>query len=74
MANEKPKRPQELLRSVSTAGKLNGHGLSDWAIWSVVEQSPKQIGIERFGADDLRKNPRQAVSGVGAGDCDRREG
>lgn len=44
-----------LLRPVSKAGKLNGVGLSDWAIWSVVEQSAKQIGIERFGAHDLRR-------------------
>jgi hypothetical protein len=29
--------------------------LSDWAIWSVVEQAAKQIGIERFGAHDLRR-------------------
>jgi len=44
-----------LLRPVSKAGKLNGNELSDWAIWSVVEQAAKQIGIERFGAHDLRR-------------------
>ena len=44
-----------LLRPVSKAAKLNGDELSDWAIWSVVEQSAKQIGIERFGAHDLRR-------------------
>ncbi len=44
-----------LLRAVSKGGKLKGEGLSDWAIWSVVEQSAKQIGIERFGAHDLRR-------------------
>jgi integrase len=38
-----------LLRSV------NRESLSDWAVWSVVEQSSKQIGIERFGAHDLRR-------------------
>ena len=45
-----------LLRSIAKgkAGKI-GEGLSDWAIWSVVEQSAKQIGIERFGAHDLRR-------------------
>ena len=43
-----------LLRAVSKGGKLRGECLSDWAIWSVVEQSAKQIGIERFGAHDLR--------------------
>ena len=44
-----------LLRAVWKSGKLKGTGLSDWAIWSVVEQSAKQIGIERFGAHDLRR-------------------
>lgn len=44
-----------LLRSVSKSGKVNGDTLSDWAIWSVVEQSSKQIGIEHFGAHDLRR-------------------
>jgi integrase len=44
-----------LLRSVSKSGKINRDTLSDWAIWSVVEQSSKQIGIEHFGAHDLRR-------------------
>lgn len=44
-----------LLRSISKSGKINRDKLSDWAIWSVVEQSSKQIGIERFGAHDLRR-------------------
>jgi integrase len=44
-----------LLRSISKSGKLNGDTLSDWAVWSVVEQSAKEIGIERFGAHDLRR-------------------
>jgi integrase len=45
-----------LLRSIAKgkAGKM-GESLSDWAVWSVVEQSAKQIGIERFGAHDLRR-------------------
>src|SRR3954468_6058904 len=43
-----------LLRSISK-GKKIGKSLSDWAVWSVVEQSSKQIGIERFGAHDLRR-------------------
>jgi integrase len=33
----------------------NRDTLSDWAVWSVVEQSSKQIGIEHFGAHDLRR-------------------
>jgi len=43
-----------LLRSVSKSGKVNCDMLSDWAVWSVVEQSSKQIGTEHFGAHDLR--------------------
>jgi integrase len=43
-----------LLRSISKGGKV-GKSLSDWAVWSVVEQSAKEIGIERFGAHDLRR-------------------
>ena len=42
-----------LLRSISNGGKV-GESLGDWAEWSVVEQSAKEIGIERFGAHDLR--------------------
>src|SRR5437762_12370274 len=45
-----------LLRSVSKSGKVNRDTLSDWAVWSVVEQSSKQIGIEHFGAHDLRRS------------------
>ena len=44
-----------LLRRVTKSGKVKGDGLSDWAVWSVVEQAAKQIGIERFGAHDLRR-------------------
>ena len=44
-----------LLRPLSKSGKIVGDGLGDWAIWSVVEQSSKQIGIEHFGAHDLRR-------------------
>lgn len=43
-----------LLRSVSKGGKV-GESLSDWAIWSVVTEAAKEIGIERFGAHDLRR-------------------
>ena len=44
-----------LLRSISKSGKINRDTLSDWAVWSVVEQSSKQIGIEHFGVHDLRR-------------------
>ncbi|MHB8241778.1 MAG: tyrosine-type recombinase/integrase [Solirubrobacteraceae bacterium] len=43
-----------LLRAVSKAGKVK-ESMSGWAVWSVVEQCAKQIGIERFGAHDLRR-------------------
>ena len=32
-----------------------GEELGDWAIWSVVETSAKEIGVEHFGANDLRR-------------------
>jgi integrase len=44
-----------LLCSDSKSGKVNRDALSDWAVWSVVEQSSKQIGIEHSGAHDLRR-------------------
>jgi integrase len=44
----------KLLRAVSKGGKV-GNTLSDWAVWSVVETSAREIGIERFGAHDLRR-------------------
>jgi site-specific recombinase XerD len=44
-----------LLRRVTKSGKPKGEGLSDWAVWSVVEQAAKEIGVERFGAHDLRR-------------------
>jgi integrase len=43
-----------LLRSISKGAKV-GKSLGAWAVWSVVEQSAKEIGIERFGAHDLRR-------------------
>ena len=52
-------RQGRLLRPLSKSGKIVGDELGDWAIWSVVEQvveqSSKQIGIEHFGAHDLRR-------------------
>ena len=43
-----------LLRRIAKGGKI-GKSLSDWAVWSVIEQAAKEIGIERFGAHDLRR-------------------
>jgi integrase len=45
----------KLLRPVLKSGKVVRESLSDWAVWSVVEQSAREIGIERFGAHDLRR-------------------
>jgi integrase len=44
-----------LLRPVSKGGRIVGDSLGDWAIWRVVEQSAGAIGIEHFGAHDLRR-------------------
>jgi len=44
-----------LLRPVFKGGRIVGEELSDWAVWSVVEQSANTIGIERFGTHDLRR-------------------
>ena len=54
-----------LLRRVSKSGKVHGDGLSDWAVWSVVEQAAKEIGIERFGAHDLRRTCAQLCRKAG---------
>jgi integrase len=43
-----------LLRAVSKGGTVK-ESMSGWAVWSVVEQCGKEIGIERFGAHDLRR-------------------
>ncbi|MGI4755315.1 MAG: hypothetical protein ACRYGF_00525 [Janthinobacterium lividum] len=32
-----------------------GENLSAWAIWDVVAEAAKRIGIERFGAHALRR-------------------
>jgi integrase len=49
-----------LVRSISKGGKV-GKSLGAWSAWSVVEQSAKEIGIDRFGAHDLRRDVRQAL-------------
>jgi integrase len=43
-----------LLRAISKGGKVKER-MSGWSVWSVVEQCAKEIGIERFGAHDLRR-------------------
>jgi integrase len=43
-----------LLRTVSKGGNVKD-SMSGWTVWSVAEQSAKEIGIERCGAHDLRR-------------------
>ena len=45
----------KLLRPVLKSGKVVGESLSDWAVWSVVTESAREIGVDRFGAHDLRR-------------------
>lgn len=46
---------RRLLRPLFQEREVDGDELGEWAIWSVVEQSAKEIGIEHFGAHDLRR-------------------
>ena len=39
----------------------------DWAIWSVITESAKQIGIERFGAHDLGRTCAKLCHKAGGG-------
>lgn len=43
-----------LFRSIRKNGKV-GQSLSDWAVWDIVTASAREIGVERFGAHDLRR-------------------
>jgi integrase len=43
-----------LLRAISKGGTVK-KSMSGWSVWSVVEQSAREIGIERLGAHDLRR-------------------
>ena len=45
----------KLPRLIWKGGKIDGEILTGWAVWSIVEQVAKQIGIERFGPHDLRR-------------------
>ncbi len=47
-----------------------GEGLSDWAVWNVVQQSADEIGIERLGAQDLRRTCAKLCRKAG-GDLNR---
>ena len=43
-----------LLRQIRKGGKV-GESLSDWAVWDIVQQAAREIGMENFGAHDLRR-------------------
>jgi integrase len=43
-----------LLRAVTKGGRVK-ESMSGWAVWSVFERCAREIGIERFGAHDLRR-------------------
>jgi integrase len=53
-----------LFRSIRKGGKI-GKSLSDWAVWAVVTGAAKEIGIERFGAHDLRRTCAQLCRKAG---------
>jgi integrase len=55
-----------LLRPLLKSGRILGEGLGDWAIWSVIEASSKEIGIEHFGAHELR-----SYAGINSGDLEQ---
>lgn len=44
-----------LLRPVSKSGKVSKTALGDWSVWSVVERCAREIGLQNFGAHDLRR-------------------
>ena len=41
-------------RSVTKAGR-KGENLSHWAVWNIVQAAAAEIGVERFGAHDMRR-------------------
>jgi len=43
-----------IARSVTKGGRV-GSGLSTWSVWSIVQSAAREIGVERFGAHDLRR-------------------
>ena len=55
-----------LLRPLSKSGKLIGDELGDWAIWSVVEQSAKEIGIEHSAHTICAGHARSFVARMAA--------
>ena len=41
--------------SVAKNGTISRSSLSEWAVWSIVQQSAEEIGMKRLGAHDLRR-------------------
>ena len=60
-----------LLRQIRKGGKV-GQSLSDWAVWDIVQQAAREIGIENFGAHDLRRTCAKLCSKAG-GDLEQIE-
>jgi integrase len=44
-----------IFRAVHKSGKVGSHRLSGWAVWSVVVAAARAIGIDDFGAHDMRR-------------------
>lgn len=44
-----------LLRAIHKGGRVHGSGLSGWAAQSVVEAAAGELGLDIFGAHDLRR-------------------
>jgi integrase len=58
-------RDGRLLRPVRKNGRAEAHGLGAWSIWSVVQTAAREIGVERFGAHDLRRTCAKLCSKAG---------
>lgn len=54
-----------LFRSIRKGGKV-GENLTDWAVWAVVTEAAKEIGMEKFGAHDLRRTCAKLCRKAGA--------
>jgi hypothetical protein len=50
---------------VHKGGRVHGSGLSDWAVWSVVEQAAAALGVENFRTPRSQANLRQTVPSSG---------
>ena len=46
---------RKLFRRVHKTGKAWGEGLTEKAVWNVVRQHARKVGIERLAPHDLRR-------------------